>query len=70
MQFKTKKKTKRGFLLSYLRQTVQLHGALHSHVPAKVGELHLDQLAWVQRAMPVPARGSLMSNVSADGKAA
>lgn len=37
-----------------LRQTVQLHCALHSHVPAQVGELHLDKLAWVQRAMPVP----------------
>lgn len=40
--------------LTHLRQTVQLHGALHSHVPAQVRELHLDQLAWVQRAMPVP----------------
>lgn len=37
-----------------LGQAVQLHGALHRHVPAQVGELHLDQLAWVQRAMPVP----------------
>lgn len=40
--------------LTHLIQTVQLHGALHSHVPAQVRELHLDQLAWVQRAMPVP----------------
>lgn len=41
-----------------LRQTVQLHGALHCHVPAQVGELHLDQFAGVQRAMPVPVQQS------------
>jgi len=39
----------------YIRQAVQLHGALHGHVAAQVGELDLDQLAGVQRAMPVPA---------------
>jgi hypothetical protein len=27
--------------------------SLHGHVPAQVRELHLDQLLWVQRAMPV-----------------
>lgn len=50
-----------GFSFTHVRQTVQLHGALHSHVPAQVGKLHLDQLAWVQRAMPVPVRGNLVS---------
>lgn len=43
-------------VFSYLRQAVQLHGALHRHVPTQVGELDLDELAGVQRAMPVPAQ--------------
>lgn len=43
-------------VLTNLRQTVQLHGALHSHVSAQVGELHLNELARVQRSMPVPAQ--------------
>lgn len=35
-------KRKVWVVFTNLRQTVQLHGALHSHVPAQVGELHLD----------------------------
>lgn len=30
-----------------LWQSVQLHGALHRHISAQVGELHLNQLPWV-----------------------
>lgn len=37
-----------------LWQPVELHGALHGHVPAQVRELHLNQLPGVEGPMPIP----------------
>lgn len=38
------------------KQAVELERSLDGHVAPQAGdgEIHLDQLAWVQRAMPVP----------------
>lgn len=39
------------------KQAVELERSLDGHVAPQAGdgEIHLDQLAWVQRAVPVPA---------------
>lgn len=40
---------------THLGQPVKLHGTLHSHVPAQVGEFDLDEFPRVQGTVPVPA---------------
>jgi hypothetical protein len=42
------------FRFCCVRQSVEFDVTLHRHVPTQVRELHLDQLLWVERAMPVP----------------
>lgn len=49
--------------LTHLGQPVKLHGALHSHVPAQVGEFDLDEFPRIQGAVPVPAQTHLLGEV-------